>query len=57
LDTASVVPTKSLISLALPSGGNGSHSKHLKNKRKSASLLRECYHARLPPVRVRRQMI
>ena len=35
--------------LALPSGRSGRTRKVLKNKHKSASLLRECYHLGLPP--------
>ena len=41
--------SKLLISLALPRGRSGRTRKVLKNKHKSASLLRECYHLGLPP--------
>ena len=49
LDTADAADPKPLKPLALPSGRSGRTRKVLKNKHKSASLLRECYHLGLPP--------
>ena len=40
---------KNLWGMALPRGRSGRTRKVLKNKHKSASLLRECYHLGLPP--------
>ena len=49
LDTKRERQRKSLKSLALPSGRTERLRKTLKNQRKSASLLRGCYHVLLPP--------
>jgi hypothetical protein len=49
LDTKRERQRKSLKSLALPSGRTERLGKTLKNQRKSASLLRGCYHVLLPP--------